>query len=81
MSRAIYLYNTSSRLKELFKPIHEGHVGIYVCGPTVYGDAHLGHARPGITYDVLVRLPRKHGWSSWSRWRWFSTTPSATKRL
>ena len=49
MSRAIYLYNTSSRLKELFKPIHEGHVGIYVCGPTVYGDAHLGHARPGIT--------------------------------
>jgi len=62
MSRAIYLYNTSSRLKELFKPIHEGHVGIYVCGPTVYGDAHLGHARPGITYDVLVRLFRNLGY-------------------
>ena len=62
MSRAIYLYNTSSRLKELFKPIHEGHVGIYVCGPTVYGDAHLGHARPGITYDVLVRLMRNLGY-------------------
>ncbi len=62
MSRAIYLYNTSSRLKELFKPIHEGHVGIYVCGPTVYGDAHLGHARPGVTYDVLVRLMRNLGY-------------------
>ena len=62
MSRAIYLYNTASRLKELFKPIHEGHVGIYVCGPTVYGDAHLGHARPGITYDVLVRLLRNLGY-------------------
>ena len=62
MSRAIYLYNTATRLKELFKPIHEGHVGIYVCGPTVYGDAHLGHARPGITYDVLVRLMRNLGY-------------------
>jgi len=62
MSRAIYLYNTASRLKELFKPIHEGHVGIYVCGPTVYGDAHLGHARPGITYDTLVRLMRSLGY-------------------
>ena len=62
MSRAIYLYNTASRLKELFKPINEGHVGIYVCGPTVYGDAHLGHARPGITYDVLVRLLRSLGY-------------------
>ena len=46
----------------MFKPIHEGHVGIYVCGPTVYGDAHLGHARPGITYDVLVRLLRNLGY-------------------
>ncbi|MBO4557492.1 MAG: cysteine--tRNA ligase [Bacteroidales bacterium] len=61
MSRAIFLYNTASRQKELFKPIHEGHVGIYVCGPTVYGDAHLGHARPGITYDTLVRLMRSLG--------------------
>ena len=40
----------------LFVPIHPGHVGMYVCGPTVYGDAHLGHARPGVTYDVLFRL-------------------------
>ena len=54
--RPLYLTNTLSRNKELFKPIHEGRVGMYVCGPTVYGDAHLGHARPGVTYDVLFRL-------------------------
>ena len=54
--RALYLTNTLSRNKEVFKPIHEGRVGMYVCGPTVYGDAHLGHARPGVTYDVLFRL-------------------------
>ncbi len=49
------IYNSLSRLKETFKPLHEGHVGMYVCGPTVYGDAHLGHARPAITFDVLYR--------------------------
>ncbi|MBO6095984.1 MAG: cysteine--tRNA ligase [Bacteroidales bacterium] len=54
--RALYLTNTLSRNKEVFKPIHEGRVGMYVCGPTVYGDAHLGHARPGVTYDMLFRL-------------------------
>ena len=54
--RPLYLTNTLTRNKELFKPIHEGRVGMYVCGPTVYGDAHLGHARPGVTYDVLFRL-------------------------
>ena len=54
--RQFHLYNTLSRTKEAFKPIHEGRVGLYVCGPTVYGDAHLGHARPGITYDVLFRF-------------------------
>ncbi len=58
----IYIYNTLTRKKELFEPIHPGHVGIYVCGPTVYGDAHLGHARPSITYDVLVRLFKKEGY-------------------
>ena len=62
MAREIYLYNTLSRTKQLFVPINPGHVGIYVCGPTVYGDAHLGHARPGITYDVLVRLFRYLGY-------------------
>ncbi|MBR3406715.1 MAG: cysteine--tRNA ligase [Bacteroidales bacterium] len=56
MMRTLYLTNTLTRNKEVFKPIHEGRVGMYVCGPTVYGDAHLGHARPGVTYDVLFRL-------------------------
>ena len=60
--RNLYLTNTLSRKKELFKPIHEGHVGMYVCGPTVYGEAHLGHARPGVTYDVLFRLLRHLGY-------------------
>lgn len=60
--REFYLYNTLSRKKELFEPLTEGMMGIYVCGPTVYGDAHLGHARPGITYDVLVRLFKHIGY-------------------
>ena len=60
--RPLYLTNTLSRSKELFKPIHEGRVGMYVCGPTVYGDAHLGHARPGVTYDVLFRLLKYLGY-------------------
>ena len=60
--RPLYLTNTLTRTKELFKPINEGHVGMYVCGPTVYGDAHLGHARPGVTYDVLFRLLKALGY-------------------
>ncbi len=60
--RDIQIYNTLSRRKELFKPVTPGMVGLYVCGPTVYGDAHLGHARPGVTYDVLVRLFRHLGY-------------------
>ena len=51
----LFLYNTLSRNKELFKPLHAGRVGLYVCGPTVYGDPHLGHARPAVTFDVLFR--------------------------
>ncbi len=54
-NQPLVIYNTLSRRKELFKPIHEGKVGMYVCGPTVYGDAHLGHARPAITFDLLFR--------------------------
>ena len=49
------IYNTLSRRKEEFKPIKPPHVGMYVCGPTVYGDAHLGHARAAITFDLLYR--------------------------
>lgn len=60
--RDIYIYNTMTRKKELFEPVNSGMVGLYVCGPTVYGDAHLGHSRPSITYDVLVRLFRKEGY-------------------
>ena len=55
MSRKIKIYNTLSRKKEEFKSIIENHVGLYVCGPTVYGDPHLGHARPAITFDVVFR--------------------------
>lgn len=60
--RDLRLTNTLSHKKELFVPINPGHVGMYVCGPTVYGDAHLGHARPGITYDVLSKLLRHLGY-------------------
>ncbi len=60
--RNLSLTNTLSHRKELFVPVHPGHVGMYVCGPTVYGDAHLGHARPGVTYDVLARLLRHLGY-------------------
>ena len=60
--RPLFLTNTLSHRKELFTPINPGHVGMYVCGPTVYGDAHLGHARPGVTYDVLFRLLRHLGY-------------------
>jgi len=49
------IYNTLSRQKEEFKPLVEGHVGMYVCGPTVYGDPHLGHARSAISFDILFR--------------------------
>ena len=55
MSRKIQIYNTLTRKKEVFNPIVKNRVGMYVCGPTVYGDPHLGHARPGITFDVVFR--------------------------
>jgi cysteinyl-tRNA synthetase len=51
----LHLYNTLSRKKEVFEPIHPPSVGMYVCGPTVYGDPHLGHARPAITFDLVFR--------------------------
>ena len=62
MQKELVIYNTLTRKKEIFQPITPGFAGIYVCGPTVYGDAHLGHARPGITYDVLVRFMRHLGY-------------------
>lgn len=51
----LYIYNSYSRQKEKFEPITPGHVGMYVCGPTVSGESHLGHARPYITFDVVYR--------------------------
>ncbi len=51
----LQIYNTITKNKEVFQPLNPGHVGLYVCGPTVYGDAHLGHARPAVTFDVVYR--------------------------
>ena len=62
MQHSLFIYNTLTRTKELFKPLHEGRVGMYVCGPTVYGDAHLGHARPAITFDLLYRYLQHIGY-------------------
>jgi len=55
MEARLYLYNTLSRNKELFEPLNPPFVGMYVCGPTVYGDPHLGHARPAVTFDLVFR--------------------------
>ena len=55
MKQKISIYNSLSRKKETFKPITKDYVGLYVCGPTVYGDPHLGHARPAITFDIVYR--------------------------
>lgn len=54
-NKNLYIYNTLSRKKELFEPLNPPFVGLYVCGPTVYGDGHLGHARPAITFDLVFR--------------------------
>ena len=62
MENPLFIYNSLSRRKERFVPIHEGRVGMYVCGPTVYGDAHLGHTRPAVTFDVLYRYLMKLGY-------------------
>lgn len=56
------IYNSMSRVKEAFVPLNPGMVGMYVCGPTVYGDGHLGHARPAITFDVVSRYLRHLGY-------------------
>ncbi len=55
MNQTLYIHNSLTRNREQFKPLNPPHVGVYVCGPTVYGDAHLGHARPAITFDLLFR--------------------------
>ncbi len=55
---ALKIYNTLTRKKEEFIPLHKGEVGIYVCGPTVYSGTHLGHAKSYISFDVVVRYLR-----------------------
>ena len=62
MTQELVIYNTLNREKEIFKPLHAPHVGMYVCGPTVYGDPHLGHARPAITFDLLFRYLQHIGY-------------------
>ena len=62
MESKLNLYNTLTRRKEQFEPLNEGRVGMYVCGPTVYGDPHLGHARPSITFDLLFRYLKALGY-------------------
>ena len=62
MENKLTIYNTLTRKKELFQALNPPHVGMYVCGPTVYGDPHLGHARPAITFDILFRYLQHLGY-------------------
>jgi len=57
---ALYIYNSLSRKKEEFTPLHPGEVRMYVCGPTVYDDAHLGHGKTYVNFDTMVRYLRYH---------------------
>ncbi|MBN1485717.1 MAG: cysteine--tRNA ligase [Chloroflexia bacterium] len=59
---SLHVYNSLSRQKELFVPLNEGRVGLYVCGPTVYGESHIGHAKSYVSFDVLVRYLRYLGY-------------------
>jgi len=63
MNGELTVYNSLSRKKEQFIPLHPQKVGMYVCGPTVYGDPHLGHARPAITFDIVFRYLKHLGYS------------------
>ena len=62
MANNLFIYNTLTRKKERFEPLNPPFVGLYACGPTVYGDAHLGHARQAITFDVLYRYLQHLGY-------------------
>ena len=56
------IFNTLTREKEVFKPIHEGKVGMYVCGVTVYDLCHIGHGRTFVCFDVIARYLRSLGY-------------------
>jgi cysteinyl-tRNA synthetase len=60
-NQELKIYNSLSGEKELFKPIHEGHVGMYVCGPTVYSNVHLGNCRTFISFDLVYRYLKHLG--------------------
>ncbi len=60
--KGLHVYNTLSRKREPFEPLNPPHVGMYVCGPTVYGDAHLGHAKSYVCFDVVLRYLRYLGY-------------------
>ncbi|MEL6539351.1 MAG: cysteine--tRNA ligase [Bacteroidota bacterium] len=62
MQQSLQVYNTLTRQKEAFAPLTPPRVGMYVCGPTVYGPAHLGHARSAVNFDVVVRYLRHLGY-------------------
>ncbi|MDD7232377.1 MAG: cysteine--tRNA ligase [Bacteroidales bacterium] len=62
MEQRLLIYNTLTRRKVPFEPLHAPNVGMYVCGPTVYGDPHLGHARPAITFDLVFRYLKHLGY-------------------
>ena len=55
MKEQLKIYNTLTKTKDIFNPIDKNCVGMYVCGPTVYGEPPLGHARPAIVFDVIFR--------------------------
>jgi cysteinyl-tRNA synthetase len=59
---ALYIYNTLTRQKEEFKPIRDNQVGMYVCGPTVYSDSHIGHGKSYLSFDIVVRYLRYSGY-------------------
>lgn len=59
---SLHIFNSLTRRLEIFKPINPPFTGLYVCGPTVYGDAHLGHARPAITFDLVFRYLKHLGY-------------------
>lgn len=61
-SSKLTIYNSLTRAKELFRPLREGHVGIYVCGPTVYSHSHIGHGKSYVSFDTIVRYLRYLGY-------------------
>jgi cysteinyl-tRNA synthetase len=63
MEQNLVIYNTISKRKDIFSSLTPGFVGMYVCGPTVYGHAHLGHARPAVTFDIVFRYLKHIGYN------------------